>query len=359
MSTGVVNPASARELKKLLAALASGMSETIASLISREVSVQPGAMEVQDTDTILAGLKKPNAVVRAALDKDFAGKHLCALFEVQDASTMAGLLMMAPDDVLEQRRQRLVLEGEDVEAFGELGNVMCSGFDNVLREAVTNIGARVQDSGVVKPSLDKGGFLAKEPLLVLRFQLKVASYPATPGLLVIDKATAEKWNKAPLQIGVVEAPAAPPPTPKVIPADGSVAPRLGDEDEDIPQAEIRGVLNAFLTAPDLLHMVKRSCRRIGLELRRFGKADIPNPAAHRGEIVLIDIPQGDDRRFEWSKRIKDFDKSVRVVLLIHRPSRQRVLLGFRAEADALLGLPVDEQAMSQKLAALLDAATPR
>lgn len=345
MSKHVVNPASAKELKKLLSALAAGMRDTLASLTSRNVTLTAGGLEVAGTEDVLAGIDKPNAVVRGALDKEYTGKTVCTLFEVQDAAAMAGMLLMAPAETIEQRRGRLSLESEDIEAFREVGNMLCTGYDAVLQKALPGVGLKVQDTGVIKPGSDSGKLLPEGELLCLRFQLTVADHPATTGLILLDRATAEKWNKAPVTF------AAPPAQ-----GEAKVATPAAEDDEGIPQAPIRGVLNAFLANPDLMPLVRQSCRRVGLELRRWSKTDIPNPAAHRGEIVLIDVPLGDERRFDWCKRIKGFESNVRVVLLIHRPSRARVVQGFLSDADVLLGLPADEAMLSQKLKGLLEGA---
>src|SRR5690349_19361617 len=140
MTRHVVNPASAKELKRLCTALATGMRDTLASLTSKKVMITVGGMEVAGLEHLLASLEKPHAVVRGALDKEYAGKSLCTLFEVQDAAAMAGLLLMAPAETIEKRRARLLLESEDVEAFREVGNLLCAGYDGVLQKALPGTG---------------------------------------------------------------------------------------------------------------------------------------------------------------------------------------------------------------------------
>lgn len=350
MATAVLKPGTGKELKRLVAMLANSVAETLGSLIARELLVKPAEVEVCDAETILGALQRPHAVVRGALDKDYAGKILFTLFEVQDACAMAGMLMMTPDEVVEQRRAKNALEGEDLEAFSELGNVLCSGLGNVLREAVANIDIRLQDHGVIKPGLDTNSLLPEGPLVLCKLKLKVASYPETIGGFLVDLATGEKWNKGPIETGdaAPEAPAidkTPPPP----------APSKPDEDslDDIPAAPIRGVLNSYLALPDAWRVLRRACRRVGLELRRHGRAQIPNPAAHKNEFVVLDVPPGEERRFDWCRRIKEFSPTTKVVLLLHRPSRARVTQAFLSQADAILGLPIEEAPLSQKLTTLL------
>jgi CheY-like chemotaxis protein len=100
---------------------------------------------------------------------------------------------------------------------------------------------------------------------------------------------------------------------------------------------------------DVLRVLRLSCRRVGLELTRHGRGEIPNPAAHRNEIVVLDVPPGEDRRFDWCRRIKDLSETTRVMLLLHHPSRQRVTQAFLSRADAILGFPCEEPQLSQKL----------
>ncbi len=355
MATNTLKQGSGKEIKKLFALLTGSISETLGSLVNREIVVRPTEPEVTDIETFLANLPRACAVARGAMDKGFAGKSFYALFEVPDAIAMAGLLMMTPDDVIAQRRTKGVLEGEDAEAFGELGNVLYSGLGNVLREQVGNIDSRFQDHGVVKPGVDKDGMLGSENIALFGFRMKVGDYPESTGALAIDAATAEAWNKAPLEFGGAEAAQA---------AQAAAQPSTstsirGDDDglESIPAAPIRGTLAAFLMQPEVLRTLRRSCRRAGFELRRHGRGEIPNPAAHKNEVVVLDVPTGEDRRFDWCRRIKDISETTKVVLLIHHPSRQRVTQAFLSRADAILGFPCDEMLLAQKLGTLLPGAS--
>ncbi len=354
MATNTLKRGSGKELKQLFAQLTAAIGDTLGSLVAREIVVKPGEAEVMDVETLLAALPRPCAVARGALDKAFAGKALHALLEVPDAISMAGLLMMTPEDIIAARRQKGALVGEDAEAFGELGNVLCSGLAGVLREQVADVDLRYQDHGLVEPGVDSNGILGSEMLMVFAFRMKIGGYPESSGALVIDFATAEAWNKAPLELA-----AGAPPAPGSGPAGATAAARSDDDAlESIPAAPVRGTLAAFVLLPEVFRMLRRSCRRVGFDLRRHGRAEIPNPAAHRNELVLIDVPAGEDRRFDWCRRIKEFSNSTKVVLVIHHPSRQRVAQAFLSRADAILGFPCDEMQLAQKLATLLPDDSP-
>lgn len=352
MSTTTLSQGTGKELRRLFAKLAESIRETLGSLVGRELTAQSVEISISDAESLQSGLGRSHAVVRGALDKDYAGKTLCTLIDVADACTMAGLLMLTPENVIEQRRQAGKLDGEDKEAFGELANVLCSGISTTLRADITNVDIRLQDHGVLSPGSDPLAMLPAGPLVVCKVKLRVDGYPEGHAFVVVDRPTAEAWNKGVLDDAPAPA-AAPAAAPNPPAADGA---RTGEEDvEDIPAAPIRGVLHAYLASSELLRVLRRSCRRIGLDLRRHGRAEVPNPAAHRGEIVLMDVPAGEERRIDWGKRLKDYPGgTTKVVLLLHRPSRARVTHAFRSQADVILGLPVDEPQLSAKFNSLLE-----
>ncbi|MCB9877684.1 MAG: hypothetical protein H6835_08805 [Planctomycetes bacterium] len=343
---------SGTQLLELFGPMTETIGETLSSLVGKQIHVQTGELLLQDVATLLATLPRACAIARGGLDKDYAGKSLCTLFELPDAIAMSGLLMMTPEDVIGQRRKAGVLEGEDSEAFGELGNVLYSGFSNVLRRQVSNADIRMQDQGVVKPKSAACDLLGDGKIVTFGFRMKVGEFPESQGMLVLDQATAEAWNGAPLatasgQEVVAAAPAAP-----GRPEDDGL--------DSIPAAPIRGSLAAFVLQNDVFQTLRRSCRRVGLELHRHGRGEIPNPAAHRNQIVVLEVPPGEDRRFDWCRRIKELSETTPVVLLIRHPSRPRVTQAFLSKADAILGFPCEETQLSQKLGQIVPdgSATP-
>ncbi len=354
MAATTLKQGTGKELKQLFAMLTGSIRETVGGLLGRELVVRPLEPEIRDAESFVATLGKPCAVARGAMDKGFAGKTLFAVFDLADAVTMAALLMMTPDDIIGQRRAKGTLESVDAQAFGELGNVLFAGFGNLLRDRVGNIDIRMHDHGVLQPGVDKDLLLGSNALVVFAFRMKVGDYPESIGSLVVDHATAEAWNKAPLEAGG-EAVAG-----TGMAAAGGPGAQTRDDDglEGIPAAPIRGTLAAFVMQPEVFRTLRRSCRRVGLELRRHGRGEIPNPAAHKHEIVLLDVPPGEDRRFNWCRRIKELSASTKVVLLIHHPSRQRVTQAFLSRADAILGFPCEEIQLSQKLGTILAGSPP-
>lgn len=355
MTANTLKQGTGKELRRLFALMSTSVGETLGSLVNKPIAVRPTEPEIKIAEAFLAALPRPFAVARGMLDKSLAGKSMLTLFEVPDAIAMAGLLMMTPDDVIAQRRASGTLGGEDTQAFSELGNVLYSGLGNVLREHVGNVDVRYQDHGSLKPGADADGMLGTGELFLFGFRMKIGEYPESTGVFAIDLMTAEAWNRAPLELDAM------PPGGGAVPASsGPGASTMRDDDvlDTIPAAPLRGTLAAFVQHTDAFRLVRRSCRRVGLDLRRHGRTEIPNPAAHKNGVVLIDVLPGEERRLDWCRRIKEMSDTTGVVVLLHHPSRQFVTQAFLSRADVILGFPCDEQQLSQKLTALLASVPP-
>lgn len=344
-----------KKLKKLFSAMANAIVETLKSLIDQPLSITSGALELTDGETITSNLSGHAVVVRGALDKDFAGSTLRFLFDAKDATAVASFMMMTPSDVIDEKRKAGTLEGEDMEAFGEVGNVLCSGVDGILRDSIgSTIGLRVQDHGLVKPGLDSDGFLGEEQFLAFTYKFKVGSYPETDTKILVDLETAETWNGGPILDEEVSDHQTPAEAQKPITDEGEEPESL----DSIPAHEIRGKMACYVIDNLLLETIRKSCRRVGLELDRHTVSEVPNPSAHKGDVVLLDIPIGEEKRFEYCKRMKEFGSEIKVAVLIHHPSKKRILQGFMAKADIILGWPVDEGVLSAKLNSLLAEPVP-
>ena len=79
--------------------------------------------------------------------------------------------------------------------------------------------------------------------------------------LVVDRATAEAWNKGVLDDTAPGAAAgSKDAADKAAQLAAENAPKLGEEDlEDIPAAPVRGVLHAYMAAPELMRVLRRAC----------------------------------------------------------------------------------------------------
>ena len=337
MAAAALKQGTDTELRTLLNRVVRAIDETLSSLIGREIHVEPGEVLCQDPADLQRGLKAAYVAARGAMDKSYEGKSMLTLFEVPDAVAMAGLLMMTPEDVIAQRRESDRLDGEDIEAFGELGNVLYSGFSDALRDKVEDFGVRMQDQGHVGSDADPDGMLSEDRLVTIHFKMKVGDYPESTATFAVDLDTAERWNGAPIEV--------------VGDPEPQEATDAADEDgfESIPAAPIRGALAAYVTQTEIFRMLRLSGRRVGLQVRRHGRGEIPNPAAHRNEVVVLDVPPGEERRFDWCSRVKELSPTTKVVLLIHHASRPRVTQAFLSRADAILAYPCEELELSERL----------
>jgi CheY-like chemotaxis protein len=326
-------------LTRLLSSVANAIADTLQSLVDRPIIVKPEVLASVDGHTLRAGLDPNAAIVHGTMDAGGTPRSLRLLFDGTDIVTMTSLMSGADDQAVRQRRAAGPLTPDEAESLTELGNVLCAGIDTLLADKLGGSpllhGAR---HGLVASTDADGVIAADESLIVYRYRLQVSSYPATAAAILLDTDTAKEWNGGRL---------GPPGLPTTTSA---------EKPDHVPDAPIRGSISCYLSDPDVLGVLSRACRRIGLEVGGFGTADVPNPACHRNDLVLLDAPLGHDRRFDWCRRLKQLAPTARVVLLVHHPSRSRVLQAFLAKADMILGWPLDDQALAERLGSLLEPA---
>jgi len=343
-----------RELDTHVIEMVNSMAQSLGALVDRPLQMRTGdTMHIIDKQEWVETMDKPRGLIRGGLDQDYDGKNICFMFDIREALTLSCCLMLAAEEVIQERRSAGTLAGEDLEAFGEVGNVLCSGVDDVLGHVTGHkIGLRVQDHAVLSRNEGPADYLPDGNLVIYSFLLKIEDFDETEGFIVFDQGTAEALNGAPLELEEEEGDAAN--TTTSSPGHDHKK-RDKEKEEEIPQAPIRGKLAAYLVKAEAYRTISRSCRREGLGIQRFQRNDIPNPAAHKNEVVLIEIPAGEDRRFDWAKRLKEHPRcDVMVVLLLHAPSRRRVVQGCLAKADAIVAWPCTEPQLSEKIHALLE-----
>lgn len=347
-----------KTLRKLLAAVSGGVGETLGSLVDKPLKIQPGVLDYIEPDDLLLELDGARVVARGALDKAYAGHFLLVSFTVPDAITLSGMMMMTPDEVIGERRKTPQWQDDDIEVFGEVGNILFSGVDEVLRSKVKgDIGLRLQDHHLIAAGQDEQGVLGEAPLIRWVGSMTVGDYPSGEITLLMDLETAEKWNCMPL-LEPVDGAAPDRATTDAQQGSGLLDSPEEESLEDIPAAPIQGTIASYTGETKLMSTLRRACRRVGLEIERHSKAEVPNPAAHKDGLVLLDIPAGESRRFEWCKRLKDYEKNTTVLLTVHEPSRARVLQAFMARADFIIGWPVNDQALAAKLEDAIKAHGP-
>lgn len=306
------------------------------------VSVMPGAgVEVVDTEGWLWLREHDYVVVRATV-KDHHGTEgkLAIAMQPVEAINLAGRMMMAPEEVIEAQRQVGELTGGYSAAFAEVANLMCCDAESVMRANHDGeFSIRFDRFGSIRPGFDLDSMLDGGEHAIFDFTVRVGEAEATPASVLLDLGLAESWND---QVAFADEESA-----------GDV---LGEQ--EIPQAPICAKLAAYVVDRDLLSVVNTCARRLGLEIQTYSRNEIPNPDAHRGQIVLLEVPVGDVKRFDWAKRIKQKHDDIQVVLLIAEPSRTMVRLGFLTKADVVAAWPCPERQLSAKLTPLVARLNP-
>ncbi|MEM7205927.1 MAG: hypothetical protein AAF628_37075 [Planctomycetota bacterium] len=332
MSTATASGDTANQvIDEVLAAIRSGVAEALGMLVGKGLTAQGGDLQVGDRASLLGGLQEQQAVAVGAFDKDYAGQLIRFLVTARDATTLSGHLMMHPDEIIEEHRGAGTLEGEALETYAEVVNVLCSGVDGILRERFGDkIVLRAKEHAVLDPKAPDNDVVADGPYVGYWFELGIANYPPGRALILLEPSTAEQWNGGPITAA-------------------------SDCAHGVPEIPIRGRMAAFLVDGDCVGTVRDACRRSGLELDRHPKTAIPNPAAHVGDVVLLEVPPGDTKRFDWCRRLKAFDAKYRVVLILRHPTRSNVTQGFMANADMIVGLPLTDVELAQRLEPLLGA----
>ena len=318
------------ELSKLVTLLAHSAGKALGSLTGQDVRLELSELSVTNRDRLMESLESSHAAVRAAIESQGDTGSFLSLVGIPDARTLCGMVMMSPDETIEQNRNQGTLEEEELTAFGEIANVLCSGIGDALRETAPDVDVRLEDHSVLLPEAGSADVLPPDVLICCTLEMKIGDYPGGTAFFVLDHKTAESWNKGP----------------------------LAETDADLMQASagtpMSGAVNSYGTSATTLKLLRASCKQLGLDLRTHTPAQIPNPAAHPGEIVLIDVPSYEERRMDWCRRIKDYGSSAKVALLLHHPCRSAVKRAYLSKADAILGLPITEDHLARKLAALIE-----
>ena len=321
----------------------SAIAQNIGSLIDRPASIKGQAAKLTNQDLISEYINGSYTILHGDLEQDYSGS-IYFFFSLEDAVTFSSYLMMIPDEVVRSNRKSPNWTEEDQEAFGEVGNIIFSALDETLRNACTGK-INIRLGGVEKCDFpqQKPECLKEDSYVNYPFECQIADFPSSKGYMLIQSPAADAINKSPIGFGFETDEAE------------EAAIDTEDADDDFEEAPIRGTLSIFSSDITILKALRRSCRRVGLTFDRRSRNEIPNPSAHQDQIVLIEIGRGQEKRYEWCRRLKA-SGTTQVVLLLHDPTKYGVALGFKAQADLILGWPLKEQMISEKLSLLLERA---
>lgn len=112
------------------------------------------------------------------------------------------------------------------------------------------------------------------------------------------------------------------------------------------------ILPCFLDDEATFQAIARAARGLGLRAEHHPRGEAPNPSACPSGIVTLDVPVGQERRFAWCQRLKQRREDLLVLLLLHHPSKARVLRACLAHADEILGWPAEDVRVVERLRAL-------
>lgn len=327
-----------QQLGALVEASASAMFEAVRGVVDRPVETKTGALAAASLAVAVQGLTNPTVAVSGTLTQELAEKKIALWVPAESALTLVGMSQGKSDDDIRALRETGTLGDEELTAFGEVGRLLVAALDGVLgQEANPPSGVEAGDAALIDASTS----IEDRAMVEVTLELEIQAHPTVSICLLIDREAADTWNG-----GEFAASAAGEPRPGLLPGDQPF--------EEIPLAEIRGKLAVYLHSQDVFDVVRRSCRRVGLEIDLHGQSEVPNPAAHKDQIVLMDVPPGEDRRYAWARRLKGYESNTSVVLVIQQPSKSRVLQGFLAKADTIVGWPLPEKVLSKKLGTVLE-----
>ncbi len=300
MTNQALNSDLASKLVEQLDDLARAVAESIHATTGSEATLEGGQLTTHKGPDVLRALGDEFAVARGSLQGGFAGRGVA-----------------------------VILGGAEPEKLEELGTAACSAIQKRLEATTgTNIGPGFESSGVIKDGQDPNGLIGDGIYALFRATLKHDGAEKDLALAV-DRGSAEAW------------------------AAGESEPRktvsAAAFSEMLANVPTRGTIACYLSDSEPYELVRRACRRLGLDLDNRPEAEVPNPAAYRGKLVLIDVPIRGERRFDWCKRLKEYDAACKVALVVREPSRQRVVQGFLSKADVIVGWPLEEDELMSRL----------
>ncbi len=313
-------------LEQLAESIISATTGALARLSGQSLRTRVGTPQVIEGRALLEAMQQPLAVIRAVLDgmPTAQGRQqaVCVVMPAKDAATLVGFMMMKPENLIEQQRNRGEIDPQTKHLLQEIANVACSAVVGRLRSA---LGIRIkvgsQDHGILEPGATPDDLIDEGEYGAVPFSVAIGEHSKTEWRLLLERDAAESWH--------------------------------GDALPVIDEAHAHGRVDAYLEDDRLAADLQKVCGQLDVEVIAHPATDIPNPAAHSGGLVVIDVPLDDPRRFEWCRRLKAFDSETRVLLVVHHPTRERILRAFITTADAILGTPLESELLAAKVGALV------
>lgn len=171
--------------RRLVDGVLQRVAQDLAMITDREIEVQTG--EVARADKRTDGRGRIHISFKLGIQAGDKVLHGALLLPLPDAISLAGYLMMVPDEGVKARRGATSLDAPTKDALMEVGNFVGGAFDAALRD-LGHEGLRVRSEGCqgVKANV-RPAFRYEEgaPLVVARAQCRIHNWPQFEAVLMV------------------------------------------------------------------------------------------------------------------------------------------------------------------------------
>ncbi len=326
-----------KEIRTVLEAALSSMEENFVALVDRPVSLKVKSNGIITKDDLLKGIDGRYPCMIGTVSKSYEGM-ITLLVNLADAITLSCLLRMVAEEAVKERREKGEYDDEDKESFGEVGNILFSAVDEVFRNKLPkSVSFRLANASEVSEGSETDGIIPDGELYAMLLEIKIGDFPEGECVWVMAKDLAEAMNGAPF--------------------DGEAGEERGEE-EELPNT-VDGILAVFHANDSTSRVAKDAAGRLGLKLEIRTRGEIPNPATLKGKYVVLEVPDEEEKYFQWCKRLKKADAGIHVIMALGWPTKRNVLKAFKAGADQILGLPCKPEDMAKRIARIAKALAAR
>ena len=318
-------------IQEVIEAALGSMEENFVALVDKPVLLKSRNSGSLPRDRIVAALNgEPTPCMVGTIGKGYEGK-IILLVNLADSITCACYLGMIPEDVTKHRRQEKSYGEEDMESFGEVGNILFSAVDEVFRAKLAKpVSFRLESAPLLQVGTNDEEFLTAEEYYAHNLEIKIGDFPAGDCLLIMPYELGESMNAGPLR--ALEPGAEP----------------QEDFNEELPEG-IEGELLVFAVQGSINKLARAAAEKLGMKVDIRPPGTVPNPSKLRGKFVLIEIPEDGEQYFQWCSRLKKTGDDTPVVAALDWPTKCNVLRAYKAGVDQILGLPAEPEDLARRL----------
>lgn len=161
------------------------VAQDLAMITDREIEMTASAVERATQRT--EGRGRIHISFKLGIQQGDVVHHGCLVVPLPEAISLAGYLMMVPDEGVKARRGATTLDVPTKDALMEVGNFIGGAFDAAVREIGVE-GVRVRSEGCqgvragVRPAFK---YEEGAPLVVARSQCRIHTWPAFEAVLMV------------------------------------------------------------------------------------------------------------------------------------------------------------------------------